>query len=301
MSNVLSPLLKQQFIGPTGAPYASGLLYSYEAGTSTPLATYNASGATNTNPVILDAAGRADVWIPTSTAYKFNLTDSGGNQVPGFPIDNVVSSQLITLYGGVDTGTINAYVLDFTSNFSALGDGIVIYWTPSNSNTGPSTLNVNDLGVISILNPNGAALQANQIIANEPAEVMSKGGKWLLLSSANLSVGSFTGTFSGFTGTVTGTVEYTQIGNLINLTIPIISGTSNATTLIMSGVPLALSPVTTKGHGFGAQGLDNGAIVSIGATVGSSQIIFTKDNGTNWTASGTKGLLNGVSFTYSLQ
>lgn len=182
MANVLSPLLKQQFIGPTGAPIAFGLLSSFAAGTTTPLGTFNASGGANANPVILDASGRADVWVPPNVAYKFNLTDSAGNQIPGFPIDNVVSSQLITLYGGVDTGVANAYVLTFTANFNAYTDGIIIYWIPAHSNTTGSTINVNGLGVVNITNQDGSALSANQIIANQVIGILFKGGAFLLLN-----------------------------------------------------------------------------------------------------------------------
>lgn len=188
MSNVLSPLIKQQFIGATGAPLAFGLLYTYQAGTSAPLATYNASGAANPNPVVLDAAGRADVWVPPNVAYKFNLTDSAGNQIPGFPIDNVVDSQLITLYGGVDTGVANAYVLNFSANFNAYTDGIIIYWIPAHSNSAGPTININGLGVVPIVNQNGSALSANQILANQVMEILYKGGSFLLLNVSSTTL-----------------------------------------------------------------------------------------------------------------
>lgn len=86
----LAPLLRQQFRDPTGAPYAGGMLFSYEAGTTTPLETFtDFSGVTpNTNPVVLDIDGWADVWI-TDGAYKFVLQDSLGNQI--FVVDNVLS------------------------------------------------------------------------------------------------------------------------------------------------------------------------------------------------------------------
>ena len=60
-----------------GAPLAGGKLYTYAAGTTTPLATYTDQGGltANTNPVILDANGQANVWLGTTGAYKFVLTD----------------------------------------------------------------------------------------------------------------------------------------------------------------------------------------------------------------------------------
>jgi hypothetical protein len=60
-----------------GNPLAGGKLYSYAAGTTTPLATYtDATGGTpNTNPVELDANGEAPVWLGQD-AYKFILKDA---------------------------------------------------------------------------------------------------------------------------------------------------------------------------------------------------------------------------------
>lgn len=62
-----------------GNPLAGGKLYTYAAGTTTPLATYtDATGGTpNTNPVELDANGEANVWLG-SAAYKFVLQDATG-------------------------------------------------------------------------------------------------------------------------------------------------------------------------------------------------------------------------------
>jgi hypothetical protein len=103
-----------------------------------------------------------------------------------------VSSQLITLYGGVDTGSVNAYIITFTANFTAYTDGIVIYWIPSNANTAASTINVNGLGAISIINQNGSALSAGQLVANQVAVIMYKAGSFQLISSGLASSASQT-------------------------------------------------------------------------------------------------------------
>jgi hypothetical protein len=66
-----------QFFGSNGLPLAGGKLFTYAAGTTTPLATYTSnSGLTaHTNPIILDSAGRVpnQVWLTTTLAYKFTL------------------------------------------------------------------------------------------------------------------------------------------------------------------------------------------------------------------------------------
>lgn len=60
-----------------GNPLVGGKLYTYAAGTTTPLATYSDVDLTtpNANPVILDGAGRATVYLE-SASYKFVLKDS---------------------------------------------------------------------------------------------------------------------------------------------------------------------------------------------------------------------------------
>ena len=62
-----------------GLPLAGGLLYTYAAGTTTPLATYQDSAGlvANTNPVVLDSSGTATVRLGNSP-YKFVLKDSTG-------------------------------------------------------------------------------------------------------------------------------------------------------------------------------------------------------------------------------
>lgn len=84
----LSPVLKQRFFDSNGLPLAGGQLYSYQAGTTTPQVTYsNSTGTTNSNPVVLDANGYADVWLDPTLSYKFILQDS--NSTVLWSVDNV--------------------------------------------------------------------------------------------------------------------------------------------------------------------------------------------------------------------
>lgn len=61
-----------------GVPASGYKVCTYAAGTTTPLATYVAfsSGTTNTNPVILDSQGRANIWLGSS-GYKIVLMTPG--------------------------------------------------------------------------------------------------------------------------------------------------------------------------------------------------------------------------------
>ena len=61
----------------SGAPLAGGKVYTYAAGTTTPLATYTTQAGTvaNANPVILDAYGRASIWLG-SASYRMIVKTS---------------------------------------------------------------------------------------------------------------------------------------------------------------------------------------------------------------------------------
>ena len=69
-----------QFFTTTGLPLAGGYLYTYQAGSTTPLATYtdNAGTISNTNPIQLGTDGRppAEIWLTYGFNYKFVLADS---------------------------------------------------------------------------------------------------------------------------------------------------------------------------------------------------------------------------------
>lgn len=77
----LLPNAQQQFYDSNGQPLAAGTVQFYEVGTTTPKATYQdqALSVPNTNPVILDAAGRATIW--GSGNYRQILADVNGNVI----------------------------------------------------------------------------------------------------------------------------------------------------------------------------------------------------------------------------
>lgn len=88
MSANLSAVPKLQFFDNNGVPLVGGKLYTYAAGTTTPLATYTdaSAGTPNTNPIILDSRGEANVWL-SATTYKFVLKDS--TDVTIWTVDNI--------------------------------------------------------------------------------------------------------------------------------------------------------------------------------------------------------------------
>jgi len=87
---VVTPTAKAQFIDAAGIPLAGGFLYTYEAGTTTPQATYTDSTAAtaNSNPIVLDSRGEANIWL-SSANYKFKLTDANGTEI--WTVDNIAA------------------------------------------------------------------------------------------------------------------------------------------------------------------------------------------------------------------
>lgn len=97
---VVSPAAKAQFIDEAGVPLAGGFLYTYAAGTTTPQATYTDStnATANSNPIILDSRGEANVWL-ASSLYKFKLADANNTEI--WTVDNIAapSTALSPVFG----------------------------------------------------------------------------------------------------------------------------------------------------------------------------------------------------------
>jgi hypothetical protein len=101
-----------QFFTNDGVPLAGGLIYTYEAGTTTPSATYTSSAGNtaHTNPIVLNSAGRVpsgEIWL-TLGSYKFILATSTNVTIATY--DNVFSVagdfNLVSNFTGNGTQTI---------------------------------------------------------------------------------------------------------------------------------------------------------------------------------------------------
>lgn len=105
MAMTLAGFLRQRHFDANANPLAGGKLYTYQAGTTTPQATYTDSsgGTPNANPVVLDSSGYAAVWLDPSLSYKFVLKDS--SDVVQWTTDNVVG--LLTA-DAVNTASLQA-------------------------------------------------------------------------------------------------------------------------------------------------------------------------------------------------
>ena len=116
MAVLLSPIGNGfQFLTTTGLPLSGGQLYTYQAGSSTPLTTYSDNGGTvpNANPIVLGVDGRpqTEIWLTQGFNYKFILTDSSNNLIQTYDnlygilqtapvVSNTVPSGLIAIWSG---------------------------------------------------------------------------------------------------------------------------------------------------------------------------------------------------------
>lgn len=83
-----------QFFDNNGQPLSGGKIYTYAAGTTTPLATYTSSlGVTpHANPIVLDSAGRVpggEIWLTSGLSYKFVIETSTAILIGTY--DNITS------------------------------------------------------------------------------------------------------------------------------------------------------------------------------------------------------------------
>jgi hypothetical protein len=85
----LSPNPKFHVDDANGKPLAGGLVSTFIAGSSTPIVTYTDASGTieNETTVELNIRGEADIWLLTTEAYKFVITDADLN--PIYTVDNI--------------------------------------------------------------------------------------------------------------------------------------------------------------------------------------------------------------------
>jgi hypothetical protein len=137
MSVFLSPVggVASQFFDNSGNVLTGGKIYTYAAGTTTPLASYTTSaGSTaHANPIILDAAGRVpggEVWLTGWLQYKFLLRTSTDVLIGTY--DNIgpaLTDAALVAYqpagAGAVTTTVQAKLRESVSakDFGAKGDG----------------------------------------------------------------------------------------------------------------------------------------------------------------------------------
>lgn len=127
-----------QFFDNNGDPLAGGKLYTYAAGTTTPKATYTtaAGNIENANPVVLDAYGRAVLFI--EGAYRFDLFTSADVLVKS--TDNVTSFNASTAtnegFENLFTGDGETVAFTLTENLGTDEKALFVFATKEYTTNG---------------------------------------------------------------------------------------------------------------------------------------------------------------------
>ena len=145
-TGTLSPTPYQTVLDTSGNPVSGGLIWTYLAGTSTPVATYTDVGLTvaNTNPIVADSAGRFVAYLTPGVSYKYIYETAAtppahgaviktvdnilAVQIPGTAPDvtgtageNLSANQLVFLSDGTNSKTAGRwYKADAGADYSSL-------------------------------------------------------------------------------------------------------------------------------------------------------------------------------------
>jgi polygalacturonase len=123
-----------QLFNNNGVPLAGGLIYSYVAGTTTAQTTYTSiSGSVaNSNPIILDSAGRVpnEIWLTAGAAYKFVIKDASGNQLGSYD----------DISGINDQSAVTAQIAALAASYAAATGSNLIGYLAIGSGAVPSTV-----------------------------------------------------------------------------------------------------------------------------------------------------------------
>lgn len=265
-----------------GAVVPGAKLYFYQTGTSTPQNTYQDEDRTtpHANPVVADSMGVFEpIYLdPTLPNYRVTLKTSA--DVTVWQVDDVPSNQ-----NTQQSMRLNSTLPSLFWNDTDGSSGFNKYRAIVDGNTWKLQL-VNSLETVftDLISANGASIDLGA--ATEIAGVLA----------ATTDNGTFTATLTGCTTSPTASVKYRVCGKVVVLDIPAVSATSNATTMTLTGLPVALySGINTEA--MLCRVTDNGA-ASIGTasiTASSGTITFGLGVGSgSFTGSGTKGVLSSV-------
>lgn len=277
-AQALLPNGMQQFVDANGAPLASGSVSFYVPGTLTPKTTWSDPAGTvpNTNPVSLDAAGRATIYGAGS--YRQIVKDVFGATVWDKQTAGINTNTLT--WAGTAGGTVNA--LTVTSSSFTSTDGQDVTFRASGTNTTAVTLNVNTGGALAVVRYlagglgsvplSGGEISAGAIVS---ARYDAVNGNFQLMSVLNPTNASKTVAAAGTTNLSSGQSQ-------------ILSITGTGVTISSFGTyPVAWSPlvyVTFAGENtitYNATSMVTPTAQSIVTAAGDTALLVSK-GGSNW-------------------
>jgi hypothetical protein len=179
-----------QFFNDSGVPLSGGLLYTYLSGTTTSATSWttNAGTVANTNPIVLDSAGRTpnEIWIAGGVDYKFILKTSTGVTVGTY--DNIPSLNDFTAFNNLTTVTgTNSLIGTSVPPFTAYTTGMTLSFIPVATNTGAVTLDLDGLGAKNVYFDASTPLNAGAIAVGKIATLEYDGTRFQMTNSFGTS------------------------------------------------------------------------------------------------------------------
>jgi microcystin-dependent protein len=221
-----------QFFTTTGQPLAGGKIYTYQAGSSTPLATYtdNTGATANANPIVLGTDGRpaTEVWLTYGFNYKFILKTADDTTIQTYDnLYGIIGTQpatgatipagLISMWSG-SIGSIPSgwYLCDGSNGTPNLTDRFII--------GAGSTYAVNGTGGVSSVTLTTSNMPAH----THAATVTDSGHSHTLSISGGSSITGLGGSgASGWQGSNTGVTYVSTSGTNSSTTGVTVANASN--------------------------------------------------------------------------
>ena len=317
MSVSLSPYAGAgaQFFDNNGVPLSGGLIYTYAAGTTTPVATYTSDTGLvlNANPIVLDSAGRtpAQIWLTSGNSYKFLLQTSLGVTIR--TDDDIFASFALANEVGVNVGfglngiTTNIAVGDTAldsnttgSNNTAVGYNALTANTDGFQNTalGSESLDANTTGdyntAVGFQSLTAAATaNYNVAVGYRALNATTDGGNTAIGADALLLVSTGTNNVAiGYqagnsitTGSNNIVIGYDADASSATASNEITLGTSTHTVVRIPGVTVVASLPAAATAGAGARAMVTNANATTFHSIvagGGSNTVPVFSDGTNW-------------------
>lgn len=319
MSVYLSPVATiLQYFTDVGVVLSGGQLFTYQAGTSTPQATFtDSTGAVqNSNPIVLASNGRLNnvsVWQPGGVALKVVVEDANGNPLGSFDQLQGLNdpAALLTSFANPANGSGVDLVANAMKSYSTMG---FLRGAPPPTLLSGQTLVV-DLQGSTVPGDSGGGLfywNATSTATDDGVNIvkpasLSGAGRYIRQAQSGFS-GTVPLTFSGLSSPVNVTASYYVVGNIVEMLVPPASGTSNSTAFTatftnpttLSGIaPISVSQwvsipaMTDASSGIYSQ---VATVSTAAALTGVVTLTFYKNgSASGWTNTGTKALSDGTS------
>ena len=249
---VVTPTAKAQFIDAAGIPLAGGLLYTYAAGSTTPQATYtdSTSSTANSNPIVLDSRGEANIWLSGST-YKFTLCDANNTEI--WTVDNIAAPS---------TALSPVFTSNVTISTDSAGPALLITQTGAgaairvqdSADPDSSPFVVDTSGQVGI----GTATPSNALdVAGGAIQISTSGGTARTVMSADSTDSIFSiNDDRNFTVKTNTATRLTINSTAATSTVPVVLPSAPTTTL----------QAATKGYVDGLTGAPAGVIMAFAGT-----------------------------------